>query len=44
MQRYFQAIFSLLAVLGAAFLLTNAIQSIRKNTPKDQQVEVKRHL
>lgn len=41
MQRYFQAIFSLLAVLGAAFLLTNAIQSIRKNTPKDQQVEVK---
>lgn len=41
MQRYFQAIFSLLAVLGAAYLLTNAIQSIRKNTPKDQQVEVK---
>ncbi len=41
MQRYFQAIFSLLAVLGAAVLLTNAIPSIRKNTPKDQQVEVK---
>ena len=41
MQRYFQAIFSLLAVLGAAFLLNNAIQSIRKNTPKEQQVEVK---
>jgi multidrug resistance efflux pump len=41
MQRYVQAIFSVVAVLGAAYALFTAIQLIRKNTPKEQQVVIK---
>ncbi len=42
MQRYVQAIFSVVAILGAAYALFTAIQSIQRNTPQEKQVAVKK--
>lgn len=41
MQRYVQAIFSVVAILGATYALFTAIKSIQKNTPQEKQVVVK---